>query len=385
MSSRPLVASTFSSPEWQALLGFCSFQPAPSNGTFDVAKLVALAETHGMTGQLATKLSRHGAAHGELLQNTLRPTKRAQVLATIPLIAEMFRVVDILAAAKIEAVVVKGPVLAVRAFGDPSARQYGDVDFLLRSADIARASAVLIAAGFEPHIPADAIHAQKRPGQYMFRRTGANSLIELHTERTLRYFPRPLPINHFFQRSTTVSIDGRPIPALAAEDEFVLISVHGAKHFWERLMWIADVAAIVHRNPELDWRRVRRSAVNVGAERMVRVALLLAERLLLAPVPRLMIRDVEADTACAKIVRKIESWLPYAGSEPPALVERALFRFQMRGQLLAGARYLTRLSLTPTEEDWVDSDAPAAALRESLRRPFRLAKKYRRNRNVPGS
>ena len=385
MSSRPLVASTFSSPEWQALLGFCSFQPAPSNGTFDVAKLVALAETHGMTGQLATKLSRHGAAHGELLQNTLRPTKRAQVLATIPLIAEMFRVVDILAAAKIEAVVVKGPVLAVRAFGDPSARQYGDVDFLLRSADIARASAVLIEAGFEPHIPADAIHAQKRPGQYMFRRTGANSLIELHTERTLRYFPRPLPINHFFQRSTTVSIDGRPIPALAAEDEFVLISVHGAKHFWERLMWIADVAAIVHRNPELDWRRVRRSAVNVGAERMVRVALLLAERLLLAPVPRLMIRDVEADTACAKIVRKIESWLPYAGSEPPALVERALFRFQMRGQLLAGARYLTRLSLTPTEEDWVDSDAPAAALRESLRRPFRLAKKYRRNRNVPGS
>jgi len=350
-----------------------------------VAKLVALAEAHGMTGQLATKLSRHSVANGELLQNTLRPRKRAQVLATIPLIAEMFRVVDILAAGKIEAVVVKGPVLAVRAFGDPSARQYGDVDFLLRSADIARASAVLIEAGFEPHIPADAIHAQKRPGQYMFRRTGANSLIELHTERTLRYFPRPLPINHFFQRSTTVSIDGRPIPALAAEDEFVLISVHGAKHFWERLMWIADVAAIVHRNPELDWRRVRRSAVNVGAERMVRVALLLAERLLLAPVPRLMIRDVEADTACAKIVRKIESWLPYAGSEPPALVERALFRFQMRGQLLAGARYLTRLSLTPTEEDWVDSDAPAAALRESLRRPFRLAKKYRRNRNVPGS
>lgn len=386
MSSRLSIVSTFGSTEWPALLGYCSFPPVTSDEAVDARKLVALAEAHGVTGQLATNLARHTVAHGEPLQSALRSARRAQALATMPLIAEMFRVVEVLAAAKIEAVVVKGPVLAVRAFGDPSARQYGDVDFLLRSVDIARASETMAAAGFNPRIPADAIRAQKTPGQYIFRRTGANALIEFHTERTLRYFPRPLPIDEFFRRSTAVSIDGRPVPALAAEDELVLISIHGAKHFWERLMWIADVAAIIQRNPELNWRNVRRSAADVGAERMVHVALLLAERLLLVAVPEPVKREADADAACGKIVQKIESWLPYAGEEAPALMQRALFRFRMRGQLLAGARYLTRLSLSTTEDDWsVESQAANQSLRESLSRPFRLIKKYRRNPNPRGS
>ena len=379
MSSWPPVVSAFPSPEWPALLGFCSLPLVPSDSVFDVGKLVGLAEAHGMVGQLAANLARHNIAHGGSLENALRSAKRAQVLATMPLIAEMFRVVDILAAAKIEAAVVKGPVLAVRAFGDSSARQYGDVDFLLRSADIAWASEALVAAGFHPRIPAEAIRAKKTPGQYMFRRAGTRSLIELHSERTLRYFPRPVPIDHFFQRIAAISIDGRPIPALALEDEFVLISIHGAKHFWERLMWISDIAALVHRHTGIDWARVRQTAADVGAERMVRVALQLAEHLLRVPIPAEMKREVDGDSACLAIVKKIETWLPYAGQEPPQLVQRALFRFRMRGHLLGGARYLTRLSLSPTEEDWsAEPDARTTFLRESLQRPFRLAKKYRR-------
>jgi hypothetical protein len=300
------------------------------------------------------------------------------------LLSELFRALEILEAADIGSVVVKGPVLAVRAYGDSSARQYADIDFVLRNADVPQASSALGAAGFKSRISGDAMNAHKNPGQYMFRRSGDSPLIELHTERTLRYFPRPLPIGDFLRRRTVVNVDGRAIPALSAEDEFVLISIHGAKHFWERLMWIADVAAMVHNCREIDWNRIKKTAADVGAERMVRVSLMLANCVLRTAIPAAMAREVAADSACAKIVNKIESWLPYAGNEPPALLQRALFRFRMRGQLLAGASYLTRLSLTPTEEDWVDSNAPAAALRESLRRPFRLAKKYWRNPNAPG-
>jgi len=66
--------------------------------------------------------------------------------------------------------------------------------------------------------------------------------VEFHTERTFRYHPRPLQMEKLFERSAYVVIDGREVPVLSLEDELVLICVHGAKHFWERLMWIADVA-----------------------------------------------------------------------------------------------------------------------------------------------
>jgi len=376
--------------EWPILLDACSFAEETGgqiavNESFDVARFVALAESHGVAGYLATKLRPDGFLPFAPTKDALREAHRRQALTTMALVGELFRVQGILQAAQIPAVVVKGPVLSVRAFGDPGTRHYGDIDFLLCNAEIARASEALVAAGFLPRISAQAIRAQKDPGQYMFRRSETDSLIELHTERTLRYFPRPLPVEEFFLRKTTVPIDGRSAPALSLEDEFVLISIHGAKHFWERLMWVSDVAAIVHRHSEMDWARVRQTAGNVGAERMVRVALLLAQRLLGVSVPAEMKREVEADAACVPIVKRIETWLPFAGHEPPRMMRRALFRLRMRGDLLDGARYLTRLSLSPTEEDWSDNlDAPRTSWRESLQRPFRLARKYRRNSKGPG-
>jgi len=301
------------------------------------------------------------------------------------LIAEMFRVLEILRGAEVAAAVVKGPPLSVRAFANPSFRQYVDVDFLIRSSEIERASGALLAAGFRGEISADAVGKRKSPGQYTFRRSKDRPLIELHTERTLRYFPKPVPIEEFLRRRTTVTIDSRVVPVLSVEDEFVLLAVHGAKHFWERLMWIADIAALVANYPQMDWTRVQKTAEGVGADRMVRVALLLAERTLQAPIPAEMSTEIESDRACLRIVNKIESWLLYAGQQPPALLARALFRFQMRGRLLAGAGYLTRLTLSPTEEDWIEgSNERAASLRESLRRPFRLARKYRRDQKETG-
>ncbi len=76
------------------------------------------------------------------------------------------------------------------------------------------------------------------------------------------------------------------MPALCLEDELVLNSIHGAKHFWERLMWVADIAAVVGRHPEIDWNKTRQVAGDVGAERMVHVALQLAEMVLVCLCPQ---------------------------------------------------------------------------------------------------
>jgi hypothetical protein len=354
------------------------FSKLHSWATVDGDALLALAEAHGVAAQVSIALSDLTDAQlPPLLRDKLRAHRRHQAVATIALTAELFHILELFGAAHIEAVVVKGPVLAVRAFGDPAARQFGDVDLLLRHSDVRRASEIVTAAGFVPRVSPSHMQAGKTPGQYYFCR--GRSVVELHTERTLRYFPRPLPMEEFFGRKTAIALDGRQVPALSVEDEFVMLAIHGAKHFWERLTWVSDIAATVHRHPQIDWSRIRRSAASVGAERMVRLALLLAERVLGLPVVEEMKREVARDAACLKMAEKIESWLPYAGSNPQPLAERALFRLRMRGALLAGAGYLTRLSLSTTEEDWSRSPASAAAaLGETLRRPLRLARKYRK-------
>jgi hypothetical protein len=275
--------------------------------------------------------------------------------------------------------VTKGPALSVRCYGDPGLRQYGDLDLVVREADIRRATQAMLELGYEPRIPLAAIDAKKMPGEYAFRKSGTHLLVEFHTERTFRYHPRPLQIENLFQRRASVTIDNREVPALSLEDELVLICVHGAKHFWERLMWIADVAALISSRHAPDWDRVVAVAREVGAERILRLGLRLASDLLGAKLPAQLETSVQTDRAVAKLAAQITSRLASREAHAIGILQRAAFRIRMCSGFLAGAAYLLRLSLSPTEEDWTaGKEGNHPAFVEALSRPLRLARKHSR-------
>jgi hypothetical protein len=370
---------------WRALLECASPLPNAENlaeliRSVDWPCLLGLAEDHGVTGHLAARLL-------QLDQDLVPPAtrqalverQRVRIFITLRMNAELLRLLDRFEAAEIGALVVKGPVLAVQAYGDSAMRSYGDLDLLVRQRDIRRATELMIAAGYQAAVPLRAIDAGKTPGQYLFSNPDTKLLVELHNDFTLRYFPRRLPIEEFFARRIRVRLDAHEAPALSVEDELVLICIHGAKHFWERLMWIADVAALVSRQSTIDWERVAELTNAVGAERMLHTGLRLAADLLHTPLPNKISVRVRADIAAARLVEGILIWLPAAGYQPPGLFERATFRLRMRGGLISAPAYLLRLLLSPTEEDWQEgSEENHHRFLDVLRRPFRLARKYGR-------
>jgi hypothetical protein len=383
-SSYPSSAVSFGN-EWSALLECVS--PASDRQRLagllrsaDWARLFALAEEHGVAGHLAAcvRNSADDFVPPEIRQ-ALLDRQRAQIVFSLRLTAELLRILDRFASEGIGAVVVKGPVLAVQAYGDPAMRCYGDLDLLVRQRDIRRATGLLSAIGFTPAVSLSAIDAGKIPGQYLFSKPDSKLIVELHNDHTLRYFPRPLPLEDFFARQIRVLLDAHEVPALSVEDELVLICIHGAKHFWERLMWIADVAALVSRQTAIDWERVADSAREAGAECMLHTGLRLASELLKTQLPDEVQAMVQADVVAARLAQQTCKWLPAAGSAPPGLFERAAFRLRMRGSLIAAPAYLLRLMLSPTEEDWQKGSGESRhRLMDILRRPFRLARKHGR-------
>lgn len=342
--------------------------------------LFELAEEHGVLGLAAERLREAGeGALSPDVSQELRERQRTQALFTLRLTAEMFRLFDSFAASGLEALVIKGPVLSVRCYGEPGLRQYGDLDLIARDRDILRVTDRMTGLGYEPRVSRAAIQAKKAPGEYAFRQASTKLLVEFHTGMTFRYHPRPLPVEKLFQRQARVRIDGREIPALSPEDELILICIHGAKHFWERLSHIADVAAFVSRQ-DLDWERVEMAAAEVGAERMLYAGLRLASDVLGAPLPEAIAAKVRSDTVAARLVKQILRWLPAAGAAPPGIFERAMFRMNMRGGIFSGPAYLLRLSFSPTEEDWAEgAENKRHWFLDALGRPFRLARKYSRD------
>src|SRR6266851_6148626 len=378
--------AAFFRTEWSALLECAS--PAQDRQRLasllrssDWARLLILAEEHGVAGHLTKGLRgiEENLVPPEVRQ-TLIDRQRAQNFFTLRLTAELFRILDRFTSEGIGALTVKGPVLAVQAYGDPAMRAYGDLDLLVRQRDIRRATELMTAAGFAPAVPLSAIDVGKIPGQYLFSKPDSKLIVELHNDLTLRYFPRKLPLEEFFARQIRVRLDAHEVPALSVEDELVLICIHGAKHFWERLMWIADVAALVSRQTGIDWEGVAASAETVGAERMLRTGLRLASDLLRAQLPDKVLAMVQTDTVSARLAERASKWLPAAGQATPGLLERAAFRLRMRGNVMAAPAYLLRLSFSPTEEDWKDDgEGSANKFLEVVRRSFRLARKYGRD------
>lgn len=142
-------------------------------------------------------------------------------------------------------------------------------------------------------------------------------------------------------------------------------------------MWVSDVAAIVAKHPEIKWDEARHAAAEVGASRILRVGVQVGAMLFGMDLPVALAEEIRIDPASESLCRQILGWLPYAGSAPPPLPKRAMFRLRMAGGGITGAAYLTRLSLSPTQEDWERGNEERRSwLWDAVRRPFRLLRKY---------
>jgi hypothetical protein len=381
--------NTRRSAEWLALLECAAPRTIIgrltrlSENSLNWPDLLRRAENHRVVPLLAERVKNLDPSRvPPEVRATLRESRRVQTVLALQLTAELFHLLEIFAEAGIETLATKGPALSVRCYGDPGMRQYSDLDLVIREKDIRRATQAMLDLGYQPRVPLSAIDATKIPGEYAFQKAGTHLLVEFHTERTLRYHPRPLLIEKVFERRASVTIDGRDVPALSLEDELVLICVHGAKHFWERLMWIADVAALISSEQPPDWNRAMAAAREVGAERILRLGLRLALDLLRAELPAQVEATVRSNHTVSKLAAQIESRLAFQEPRGIGILQRAAFRVRMRGGLLAGAAYLLRLSLSPTEEDWTPGkEGNRPALLDAINRPLRLAKKHSRRFN----
>src|SRR5207302_43551 len=135
----------------------------------------------------------------------------------------------------------------------------------------------------------------KIPGQYLFVGDAHRSIVELHTEATLRYFPTPPDLEALSRRTEAVSFASREVLTFSGEDALPILCVHGSKHFWERLLWICDIAQLAHIPRGLDWEVALEQARRLGAERMTLLGLHLANGLLGAAVPHPILRPVQED------------------------------------------------------------------------------------------
>jgi hypothetical protein len=292
---------------------------------------------------------------------------------------EMLWLYDLFEAAGIPAIPFKGPAFAWLAYKNFAHRSAVDLDFVLPQRCIPDASALLQARGYRPDFdPAEAQAGERgpAPGQYAFAPNGKRRYVELHTERTLRYFSRPIDLDELNARAMRVRIGGREIVVFSAEDLLVMMCVHGGKHFWERLSWIVDIARLIQAR-EVDWHLLLAIAEKLESMRALLLGLDLAHEVAGAALPEPILDRTRNDANVRWLARSVLD--QYEGiSDPSAgIFRRAAFRLRSCDKFGRGLRQLIRLSLSPTESDRAAIHLPGfLSPLYVVVRPLRLLGKY---------
>ena len=184
-------------------------------------------------------------------------------------------------AANLPLLFLKGLTLGALAYGKPSIKSAVDIDLLIDPRDLRQATEILRESGYSVAYPPseDGIgewHRRWKESDWIKRDPPLQ--LDLHT----RTADNPLLIPEITVNAPRQAVelsDGVALPTLATDELFAYLAVHGAASAWFRLKWIADFAALLHRQPRQEVGRLYRRSQELGAGRAAGQALLLADAL----------------------------------------------------------------------------------------------------------
>ncbi|MFA6167285.1 MAG: nucleotidyltransferase family protein [Gemmatimonadaceae bacterium] len=269
-----------------------------------------------------------------------------------------------LAAAGVRAVAYKGPALAADVHGDVGARWFTDLDLLIAEADRERAARTMRALGYAS--PSGLSERAERvysrwEGVSHFAR-GDDLPVELHWRCQAPRYGGPQDPADVVARARPCGLGGGSVLVPAPEDLGVLLALHGVKHGWTSLLWVADFVAALSR-PGFDWAVFTSRGSAWGVGRALRYAMLLGHELAALEMPSEVLAAARADRRAAFLARAVSARLTLARDVPDIGAESTpRYDLQWLEGAWAKARYLALASALPTPHERAVAPLPDALL-----------------------
>ena len=255
------------------------------------------AARHRVTALVRHGLRDAGIAPPPAIDRALGDTAAAAARAALAMAHETLRLQGAFDAAAIPVLFVKGSPLALLAYGELGIKQSWDIDLLVMPEQLLPARHLLESLGYVLILPEadDAGFARfaRVAKEAVFHHPARGVHVELHWRLIDNH--RMLPGIDSRSPGQAVVLGGRAIRTLQPEPLFAYLCLHGTRHGWFRLKWIADVAALLARGDPAETGRLHRAAITLRAGRASAVALLLCHDVLGLALPPDLARALRGD------------------------------------------------------------------------------------------
>jgi hypothetical protein len=219
--------------------------------------------------------------------------------------AETVRLQRLLETEKIPSIVLKGAALAQLAYGSLKLKHARDIDLLVPPERAEAAMQILERDGYTFCFPARQPNGRQRRALVRYAREAEfeHPGRGLRLELQWRVSDNPYLLKGIDAHSATQNVmfaDGIGVRSLPRDDLFAYLCLHGSRHAWSRLKWLADANALLATGSDTDIERIYRHAQRLGAGLCAGQALLLCRRQLGLRLPPGLADEIAAS-------RKIEN------------------------------------------------------------------------------
>jgi len=308
------TAGALASPEFLLVAACCRWPPSQSRNAAVQAAAAAIADWNAVV--VAARRQRvvalvHDALLAAGVQLAAEPAaelaRRAQAIfrKNLLLATETCRLQQLLDAAGIASVALKGVTLAQLAYGSLKVKHTLDIDLLVAPERALAAMALLERDGYALSFPASQLSETQRRAVVRYSRE-VGFIHPDHgalTELQWRVADNPELLKEIHAGSPTQNVvvaDGLSARTLARDDLFAYLCIHGAHHAWSRLKWLADLNAFI-ASTDADIMHLHRHAQARGAGFCSGQALLLCRHLLALPLPDGLASELQGTARVRKL------------------------------------------------------------------------------------
>ncbi len=272
----------------------------------DWNRFLALANRNGVAPMVAARLDAEGAANLPAhVARALRLSYEVNALRCNHLAGCAVEIVESFGSAGVPSIAIKGPALAIAAYGDLAMRVFGDLDFMVRLEDLPRAVAALERVGYSsPAYHADAIESGFFPDVALdFARP--DSVVDLQWRLSPSYFPFAPAGDQVWNRTAEIEMRGRRVRVLGPADSILFQACHGSKHGWMTLAQICDFARVLAAAPNVNCAGLLDDPRRPGRRRRRLLGVARAHSLKLCEAPAELLDAAGRDSRVASLGRRI--------------------------------------------------------------------------------
>lgn len=238
--------------------------------------------------------------------DVLRQRAQAGALLNRALAKELAQICQAFQESGVPVIAFKGAPLAIMAYREQTLRDYGDLDLVVPQHRLTDAQRVLWSQGYRPQdqIKPAPVESHHDEPYHLFVKKNVPGYVDLQWVMAHEHFAFRLDRPEIWDRCVPLSVEGKQVMSLSPEDLLIILCVHGSKHAWERLKWVADVAELL-RAQRLNWNLVFATATTWKCRRMLLMGLALAHRVMEVPLPPDIVHTALTDPDLAVLVERV--------------------------------------------------------------------------------